>query len=472
MKKIVTKIAVILLALCVCALPVGCASGEYSHKHTFFDEWECDGTYHWHEASCAHSEEIDGKAKHTFVGQACSVCGYSKQGNVDNDDALYKASALGAVTKKCVAQANDTYFDDVTSFYDDNNNYWIFDMGVLVDMPLDDVFEYFKYTGGNVQHRYTVTRTEAETVRTATQEAASHSSNWSTSDSQSIGIKLDFGWNFNVEAGVSHVRNEGESDTLSWSKSFERCEEKSITEEQSVVITFDDDCPAGYYSYRYIGAVDVYAAIIQNRNTKEFSISTYTKVRAFGYSLDYDPDSLRFDNYDDSKLEFDFSLLNGLKAPTKYIEFPQTQVKEPVIIFNDKIRTGEETVYIRHNYIKDTVQFACETPYADLVKDGYTKAAIRLYVDIAEVCTSGDLFNGVKTVDKSGQCLNDWRLFPRHQGNWQTYTIDINDIAIDRIYRDDIEKYFFTVTYYCLEHHYQDWKVGTVRAKVILSTDD
>lgn len=31
MKKIVTKVAVMLLALCVCALPVGCASGECSH---------------------------------------------------------------------------------------------------------------------------------------------------------------------------------------------------------------------------------------------------------------------------------------------------------------------------------------------------------------------------------------------------------------------------------------------------------
>lgn len=130
MKRFVSIIAITLLALSMGILPIGCSSAEeYSHKHTFFDEWESDSTYHWHEASCVHSEEIDGKGKHTFVGQVCSVCGYSKQSDDNNDDSFYKASTLGTVTKKCVAQSNAEYINDVTSFYDDNNNYWIFGHG-------------------------------------------------------------------------------------------------------------------------------------------------------------------------------------------------------------------------------------------------------------------------------------------------------------------------------------------------------
>ena len=50
-----------------------------SSGHTYSSEWSKDDDYHWHAATCEHTEEINGKAPHTFdVDNLCTVCGYLK----------------------------------------------------------------------------------------------------------------------------------------------------------------------------------------------------------------------------------------------------------------------------------------------------------------------------------------------------------------------------------------------------------
>lgn len=48
-----------------------------SHTHTFLEEWRHDQTYHWHPASCEHTDEVDGKEEHEFVNGVCK-CGFRK----------------------------------------------------------------------------------------------------------------------------------------------------------------------------------------------------------------------------------------------------------------------------------------------------------------------------------------------------------------------------------------------------------
>ena len=105
MKK--RKIAV-LIGLFACALlALGLAACQPEHWHTFSEEWAFDATHHWHEATCEHSEETEGKAEHTWnsgevttpatcteAGEktyTCTVCNSTKQqtipatGHVWND---------------------------------------------------------------------------------------------------------------------------------------------------------------------------------------------------------------------------------------------------------------------------------------------------------------------------------------------------------------------------------------------------
>lgn len=72
---------------------------ENNHEHTFSEEWTSDATYHWHEATCGHTDETDGMAEHTFddgkitkestedaEGEktfTCTVCGYTKTETVE-----------------------------------------------------------------------------------------------------------------------------------------------------------------------------------------------------------------------------------------------------------------------------------------------------------------------------------------------------------------------------------------------------
>ena len=46
--------------------------------HTYSSEWTADGDYHWLGAMCGHSDLYIDRAKHTFVGNVCSVCEYDR----------------------------------------------------------------------------------------------------------------------------------------------------------------------------------------------------------------------------------------------------------------------------------------------------------------------------------------------------------------------------------------------------------
>lgn len=68
--------------------------------HSFSEEWKSDATYHWHVATCEHSTEIDGKAKHSWGDwkdvqatpdssqqeqyRICDVCSYKVEEAVSN----------------------------------------------------------------------------------------------------------------------------------------------------------------------------------------------------------------------------------------------------------------------------------------------------------------------------------------------------------------------------------------------------
>ena len=65
------------------------------HQHTFSNEWDSDDTYHWHSATCSHTNEVSEKSEHSFddgiitkeatesetgiIQYTCSICGKVKE---------------------------------------------------------------------------------------------------------------------------------------------------------------------------------------------------------------------------------------------------------------------------------------------------------------------------------------------------------------------------------------------------------
>lgn len=87
---------VFFIVIFVCAF---CLTACSLHTHKFSTKWESDSTYHWHNATCKHTEEVGSKSEHTYgewevvtpstensFGQKkriCSVCGYSQTEKID-----------------------------------------------------------------------------------------------------------------------------------------------------------------------------------------------------------------------------------------------------------------------------------------------------------------------------------------------------------------------------------------------------
>ena len=84
------KVFITLLFSATLILP-GCNKAP-KHKHTFESAWSSDDTYHWHAATCKHTEKVKDKAEHSFgewivdddatytqtglKHRICSVCEY------------------------------------------------------------------------------------------------------------------------------------------------------------------------------------------------------------------------------------------------------------------------------------------------------------------------------------------------------------------------------------------------------------
>lgn len=83
MKKVLIAL---LLAVSLLVTLVACEPNETPepHRHTYEQGWTSDADYHWHKATCEHTDQIDGKAAHDFKpavgrdGLECSVCKYFK----------------------------------------------------------------------------------------------------------------------------------------------------------------------------------------------------------------------------------------------------------------------------------------------------------------------------------------------------------------------------------------------------------
>ena len=72
--------------------------GTQPHTHTYSEEWSHDNTYHWHAATCEHTEEIKDKAEHNFINDVCSVCDYileSLEYALNSDEQSYTIIGIG-----------------------------------------------------------------------------------------------------------------------------------------------------------------------------------------------------------------------------------------------------------------------------------------------------------------------------------------------------------------------------------------
>ncbi len=57
----------------------GGGGGELPHTHTFASTWTSDEEFHWHDATCEHTNEVSGRAAHDYENGVCGTCNHAHE---------------------------------------------------------------------------------------------------------------------------------------------------------------------------------------------------------------------------------------------------------------------------------------------------------------------------------------------------------------------------------------------------------
>ena len=230
-----------------------------------------------------------------------------KTENVNRIDTIEKVSA------------NPDYLSDVESFYDAENDYWLFNMGTISNVPLETP-TFFYYGGkGEIKQIFTKASTTVSSISSTVQSVVQDKMAW----------KVSAEINASIEASLSAKKKAAVSGKLSGSMESEKTttETKSYSEfvewmnhlEKSVTITFDERYQAGYYAYLVSATVKVRAVLIKNRATGAVSVGTYNELISKEYSFAYNEFDNKLSVDKEEKFEFNPPDVETLPTPTDFV---------------------------------------------------------------------------------------------------------------------------------------------------------
>ena len=95
------------IAACFTVLLLSAALAACGHEHTYAEEWAFDATHHWHEATCEHGEETEGKAEHTWDGGTVTTAATCTEGGV----MTYTCTVCSATKTEAIAALGHSWDD-------------------------------------------------------------------------------------------------------------------------------------------------------------------------------------------------------------------------------------------------------------------------------------------------------------------------------------------------------------------------
>ncbi|MDE7292155.1 MAG: hypothetical protein K2N58_08935 [Treponemataceae bacterium] len=233
-------------------------------------------------------------------------------GSGDTGDKTENLNRVDTIEK---VSANPDYLSDVESFYDAENDYWIFNMGTISNVPLETPT--FFYYGGKGEIKQTFTKASttvssvSSTVQSVVEDKMSWGENWSVEASLSAGKKASI-------SGKLSGSMESEKTTTE-TKSYSEFIEWTNTLKKEVTINFDERYKAGYYAYLVSATVKVYAVLVKDRSTGAVSVGTYNELISKEYSFAYNEFDNKLSVDKKEKFEFDPPDVESLSTPTYFV---------------------------------------------------------------------------------------------------------------------------------------------------------
>lgn len=212
---------------------------------------------------------------------------------------------------------NSDYLSEFDSFYDADNDYYLFTMGTVSNVPLETPV-FFYYGGkGEIKHTFSETATAVSRISTTVQNVTQDRMSWD----RSLEISGSVGLSKVMQASVSSKISETESSehTATETKIYSEFMERTNSSQRSVTIKFDERYRAGYYAYLVSATVKVYTVLVKSRETEDVRVGTYNELLSLKYSFAYNEfdDTLPVDK--SQKFEFSMPDVGSLPAPMEFI---------------------------------------------------------------------------------------------------------------------------------------------------------
>ncbi|MGN0813079.1 MAG: leucine-rich repeat domain-containing protein, partial [Candidatus Coproplasma sp.] len=124
MKKKLLVVFLAIVSILACSIGLSACNKNESednggtHSHTYANDWSYDETYHWHAATCEHTEMVSDKSGHSFDNGVCSVCGYAQEEQHTHNLVFSEAKAA-----TCTEKGNIEYWycSDCGKYFSDKD---------------------------------------------------------------------------------------------------------------------------------------------------------------------------------------------------------------------------------------------------------------------------------------------------------------------------------------------------------------
>lgn len=207
-----------------------------------------------------------------------------------------------------------TNSNNYTSFTNGEYNYYVFHIGRICNVALEDAIP-DQFIGGEKTLEFTTSTVSYNSLKNAAERTVASSSSFSLEFSQELKF-VDV-----IEIGLSSTQKFEFSDTNTLSSSYEKIVSNEVAQTKKESHTLNENSPLGNYLYVLIGNIDVYNTVIVNKTTSEIQTYTFTTVSAADRRLLYLGDDITYPTQSDVTLNFNIDDVKDIiqQEPTTVI---------------------------------------------------------------------------------------------------------------------------------------------------------
>lgn len=230
------------------------------------------------------------------------------------------------------------------SFRDDNYYYYLFDLGMINNVPLGDFSGLIEYEnhGQEISRTFTTSTASEETITRAV--SSTTQSSVTTSTSQNVKIASEEGIKDVCKVSAEYSFSVSISGSLgySYTNSYANASKKSTSEKTEQTIKLAGKCDEGLYGYALTGAIEVYAIVVFNPETKEYTVDYFSDIKQSWQGFYYFKSSDEFVNYNYEKISF--TVPSDLEKPENYKSFEEVTYK-PIVSIMTKYNCADNNQY-------------------------------------------------------------------------------------------------------------------------------